>query len=318
MNTANTSGLSDIAASVGAAILLVEDEAIVAADISQTLQRMGHRVVGIVSNGREAVRTAERLKPDLALMDIELQGDMDGIEAATLLHARLGLPIVYLTGTSDPETLTRAIQSQPFGYVLKPFHEPEIRCAIEVALNRHRAQLVLEQRELALLQKALSLRDLSYIDELTGLYNRRGFLASCRHQLKAAERSQQSWLLLFMDLNGLKKVNDTQGHAAGDRMLQDLAAILVRTFRESDVVARLAGDEFVVLAFESEPSGGDAPLRRLRKHIREHNQGNRPSRALEVSVGVAIPDPARVEPIDDLIARADANMYEEKRRAARS
>jgi len=298
----------------GSSILIVEDEPLIAAASCAMLEAMGHTVVASVSDGREALLLAESLHPDLVLMDIGLKGSMDGIEAAALLNEQFALPVVFLTGSGDTATINRAVQSRPFGYLIKPFTEAELRGALEVAIARHRAEAELLHRERALVQYARSLRTRSLEDELTGLYNRRGFLALSRHLLKASQRHQRACALLFIDLDGLKRVNDSQGHAAGDQLIRDLAGILMSTFRKSDVVARLGGDEFVVLSVESESAGGASALSRLRTALREHNAipGVTP---IAISVGVAVPDPEIPESVDSLLKRADAEMYKEKRRA---
>lgn len=308
--------VSDAPAPGSIAVLVVEDEPLLAAATADLLETMGHRVVASTNDGREAISLADRLHPDLVLMDIGLKGEMDGIEAAAVLYEQLGIPVVYLTGAADAATINRAARSRPFGYLIKPFADAELRGALEVAMVRHRAEVELQHREKALLQYARSLRTRSLIDELTGLYNRRGFLALAQHLLRASQRRERSYALLFIDLDGLKRVNDSQGHAAGDQLIRDLAGLLMRTFRKSDVVARLGGDEFVVLAVESESPGGATALVRLRNAIREHNADHPAELPMAISVGVAIPDPALPESIESLLHRADAEMYKEKRRAA--
>lgn len=298
-----------------ASLLVVEDEPLIAASTQDLLEQMGYAVLATVTDGREAVDTAGRLRPDLVLMDIGLQGEMDGIEAAGLLYEQLGIPVVFLTGAGDASTINRAARSRPFGYLIKPFSEAELRGALEVAIARHRAEAELQHREKALLQYARSLRTRSLVDELTGLYNRRGFLTLAQHLLRASQRHGRSCVLLFIDLDGLKQINDGQGHAAGDQAIRDLAGILTHTFRKSDVVARLGGDEFVVLAVESASAGGASASSRLRTAIREHNARQSHEAPIAVSIGVAIPDPDIAEPIEALVERADAEMYKEKRRA---
>lgn len=118
-------------------ILIVDDQRIIAADLEQTLARLGYSVVGVASAGEEAVRKAGELGPELILMDIRLRGDMDGIEAAGIIRERLDVPVVYLTAYADEETILRAKVTTPFGYVVKPFNERELRAAIEIALYKH-------------------------------------------------------------------------------------------------------------------------------------------------------------------------------------
>jgi PAS domain S-box-containing protein len=132
-----------------AVILIVEDETIVAADLEIKLKQLGYEVAGIASQGREAVEMAMRRKPQLVLMDIQLEGSMDGIETAREINSRHDVPIVYLTAHSDPATLSRAKLSGPFGYILKPFDERELVTQIELAFYKHQTDKQLhDQREL--------------------------------------------------------------------------------------------------------------------------------------------------------------------------
>jgi signal transduction histidine kinase len=121
-------------------ILVVEDEPIVAEDIASRLTRMGYEVVGIVESGEAAIALAEATLPSLVLMDIILEGELDGIEAAEWLRANLEIPVVYLTANADESTLQRAKATIPFGYILKPFKERELQATIEIAISRHQAE----------------------------------------------------------------------------------------------------------------------------------------------------------------------------------
>ncbi len=120
-----------------AKILVVEDESIIAKDISNTLKGLGYTVTDTASSGKDAVNKAAKTKPDLILMDIVLRGGMDGIEAADQIHTWLNIPIVYLTAYGDEKTLERAKLTEPFGYLIKPFHQNELQSTIEVALHKH-------------------------------------------------------------------------------------------------------------------------------------------------------------------------------------
>jgi hypothetical protein len=126
-------------------ILVVEDEAIIAEDIASRLEKMGYTVVDIVATGKDAIEAATANQPNLVLMDIMLQGKMDGIEAAEKIRTILGIPVVYLTANADETTLQRAKITGPFGYVLKPFKEKELRATIEIALSRHQVELEMQE-----------------------------------------------------------------------------------------------------------------------------------------------------------------------------
>ena len=123
-----------------ASILVAEDESIVRADMEDYLKSFGYRVSASVATGEEAKRQAIKLGPDVVLMDIILAGKVDGIEAGKYIQRQLGIPVVFVTAHGDEHTLQRAKLNAPFGYVLKPFNDRELRTAIEIALFRHRAE----------------------------------------------------------------------------------------------------------------------------------------------------------------------------------
>jgi Response regulator containing CheY-like receiver, AAA-type ATPase, and DNA-binding domains len=120
-----------------ARVLIVEDEFAVAMELEDRLENLGYDVVGHELRGREAIERAQETTPDLVLMDIRLDGRMDGIDAAQEIRTKLHVPVVFVTAYSDDETLKRAKETAPFGYVIKPFEERELYAAIEVALSTH-------------------------------------------------------------------------------------------------------------------------------------------------------------------------------------
>jgi diguanylate cyclase (GGDEF)-like protein len=162
-------------------------------------------------------------------------------------------------------------------------------------------------------RQADQLRAASLVDELTGLYNRRGFLTLATQQLKLCDRSSRPAIVIFVDLDGMKRINDELGHEYGDQALIETANVLRQCFRYSDVVARLGGDEFVVLAVEADPPTGELVTSRLYEKLAELNQ--KPGRAFELqfSVGIASYDPEKSEMVEEVLARADSLMYESKR-----
>jgi DNA-binding LytR/AlgR family response regulator len=130
-------------------ILVVEDESIVAKDIQVCLKRLGYEVVAVVSSGEDAIEKAEALSPDLVMMDIMLKGEMSGIEAANIIRKSKSIPVIFLTAYTDRDTVDRAKESEPYGYIIKPFKEIDIQTAIEIALYKHgREQEVIKERDL--------------------------------------------------------------------------------------------------------------------------------------------------------------------------
>ncbi len=124
----------------GARILVVEDEAIVANDIRLTLEGFGYRPIGTLSSGEHAIQVAHAETPDLVLMDITLRGEMNGVQAAKLIQAQLDIPVVFLTAHADEATLQEAKLMGPYGYIVKPFEERELRTAVEIALFKHESE----------------------------------------------------------------------------------------------------------------------------------------------------------------------------------
>jgi PAS domain S-box-containing protein len=128
-------------------ILVVENEQIVAHDLAEMLVELGYLVIDIVATGEAALDGARTLRPDAVLMDVRLAGAMDGIEAAAQIRAEHNIPIIYLTAHADDETLRRAKATEPLGYLVKPFRETELRCAIEIAIHKHEIDARLRVRE---------------------------------------------------------------------------------------------------------------------------------------------------------------------------
>ena len=347
-----------------ARILIVEDEAIVARDIQMQLREMGYDVAGHATRGEDAVAMVAQARPHLVLMDIQLAGDLDGIAAAHAIRTNTHqtVPIVFLTAFDADDTLARAKLTEPYGYILKPFTERDLRTVVEMALYKFQAESHLREEGLysqAILDNVmdgvitfgedgriescnqsarhmfgfafgdpvsgtsfselipqhlvqhladfvqdvrqwhephaggltrettgqrqdgstfpLSLtlseithagriacialaRDLSlqhqaaeetfhlaFYDRLTDLPNRRLLCDNLNRALLASARSGQHCALILLDLDHFKRLNDTMGHVVGDEMLKQVATRLKTAVRASDQIARMGGDEFVVL-----------------------------------------------------------------------
>lgn len=136
-------------------ILIVEDEILVAQSLNQILVRLGYEVVGITTSGEDAIKYSHQFNPDLILMDILLNGELDGIQTAQEIHSYIKIPIIYLTALSDQETLQRAKVSDPFGYLVKPFNERELHAAIEMGLYRHKTEAKLQKHQEILEEKVV-------------------------------------------------------------------------------------------------------------------------------------------------------------------
>jgi len=234
------------------------------------------------------------------LLDLHLP-DAVGLDTLLQTHTRISdVPIVVLTGLDDESVGIEAMHQGAQDYLAKCDLTSEVLTrSLRYAIGRHRT-----------LQH---LRMMSTIDELTGLNNRRGFMALAEQQARLANRSGQTLLLFYADLDGLKQINDTWGHDEGDHALIDAAELVTNTFRESDIIARLGGDEFVVLMTGCPKERADSLIERLQCNLDVRNAEKGRRFKLEISVGVAAYDPARPCSIEDLLRRADTAMYERKR-----
>lgn len=169
-------------------------------------------------------------------------------------------------------------------------------------------------RDLAdMVEEELATVRLATTDTLTHLRNRRGFFQVARQVLRFASRMSKPACVLYIDLDGMKRINDELGHDAGDRALIDAAHLLREGFRESDVIARLGGDEFCVLLSGSSALEATAAAERLHSHAARFNESSESGPRLSLSVGLADWDPASDETVEELMTRADREMYAHKR-----
>jgi diguanylate cyclase (GGDEF)-like protein/PAS domain S-box-containing protein len=193
----------------------------------------------------------------------------------------------------------------------------ELQRANELLEQDIAARKVTEQ-ELALKAQELAasyavLQNLSQIDDLTGLYNRKGFLALAEHRIKLAARNAQAFSVAFVDLDGLKRINDSQGHETGDSALMEVASVLRESFRQSDILGRLGGDEFAVFIGDAAKDETDTIRTRVQQHLDAWNARPGRSYTLSFSIGIVSASSAEGLDIETLLGRADTLMYEHKR-----
>lgn len=281
-------------------VLLVDDDAADAERLADVVSRHA-AAFEIIHAGQlsEALHRLAHDRFDAVLLDATLCGS-SGLEALVRLNDQaLDVPIIVLTDREDEALSVAALKHGA--------QDSLVKSEVEGNLLLRSVRYAIERNQLRMAVRAMAL-----VDELTGLYNRRGFLTLARQQLKMADRLGKRMSQVFVDLDGLKWINDTFGHPEGDRALIETADLLRDTFRESDIVARIGGDEFVVLAFET--PGMSAELFGARLTIALAARNARPERRypLALSMGVASYDPAIPCAIDDLLERADQLMYADK------
>jgi diguanylate cyclase (GGDEF)-like protein len=210
------------------------------------------------------------------------------------------IPIVVLTDLNDEAVAVSTVQGGAQDYLVRGEVDPHgIVRSLRYSIERHRL--------------LTALRSLSLIDDLTGLYNRRGFMELGTQFLKLSRRSGRGASLLYLDLDRFKDINDAHGHHVGDRALVQLAETLRAAFRRSDLIARMGGDEFAVLAPAASSEPDEMLGRRVREGIRAFNLSTPDAYRLEASLGVARSDPDDRSTLAELLTGADRAMYEEKR-----
>lgn len=238
---------------------------------------------------------------DLVLLDLTLP-DSIGFNTFSRAHAQdPELPIVVLTGLDDETLAIKSVKAGAQDYLVKGQIDQYLLVrAMRYAVERQRMQT--------------TLRKMSLVDDLTGLYNRRGFYTFAEQYLKMVQRIKKNILIVFADVDGMKKINDTFGHMAGDRALIETADVLRETFRDTDILGRISGDEFAVLAIDADMSSADLFAGRLLQKLAELNAEENRRYNLSISIGIVSHDPEYPCSVDELISRADVLMYEQKRK----
>lgn len=245
---------------------------------------------------KKGLRALQEQKFDIILLDLSLP-DSYGIDTIKRIKVQAAdTPIVVLTGLDDDAIIDLAVKAGAQDYLPKGnFDASLLLRSIRYAIERN---------------KLLSeIQVLSLFDELTGLHNRRGFLTLAQHHFKIAKRSKKGLLLFFIDLDNMKEINDNLGHQAGDQALIDTALLLKSVFRDTDILARYGGDEFVVLAVDADASCKDTLLSLLKY---KRDELNKQSYSLSMSTGVVYYDFEAERSLEELLSEADALMYQEK------
>ena len=302
------------------------------------LGNFGHHLLE-ANDGAQALELARAELPDLIITDI-LMPNMDGFTLVRRLRAEpllMGLPVIFQTANYDVSEIHRLARASGIQHILRNPAEPqEILRAVNESLKqptiparlpqtgqlqREHLQLLADKlyQKVSELEKANDhLRSLSLTDVLTGLNNRRGFMILATGLLKFARRAAYSVCLLYIDLDSLKYINDTFGHAAGDTAITHFARILTETFRDSDVIGRLGGDEFVVLIIDATESDLTSMQARLQSNVDAHNLQSERGYALSLSLGVIRVDPDSTITMEELLYEADAAMYQHKKNRKRT
>ncbi len=248
----------------------------------------------------DVLKYLDRETPDIILLDLALP-EGGGFEVFLLVYNKaLAIPIIVITGTDNQKL---AVQT-----TLEGAQDCLVKSDISgFLLSRSMRYAIGRQKHLR------QERAFSAIDELTGLCNRRGFLLRAEEQIKISARTGKSLLLVFADVDGLKAINDTLGHHQGDLALMETAHVLREAFRETDILGRLSGDEFVALLTINPDIKQESLIKRFQEVVKEHNHYQERSFKLSISIGIALYDPHSPCSVGDLLAKADSLMYQQKK-----
>jgi two-component system cell cycle response regulator len=282
-------------------VLLVESDAQYIGEVRDGLSKSDAAALEIedVAELSHALARLSQGGIDAILLSLDLV-DSQGMVTFDRAYAFApDVPIIVLTREPDEEAAGAAVQGGAQDYLVKVETTSHMLVrAVRHAIERHRL--------------FSALRSLSLIDDLTGLYNRRGFTDLGEQYLKLARRSGRGVTMVYLDLDRFKTINDSLGHHVGDRALLRVADILRATFRRSDIIARLGGDEFGVLALEAADESSELLVQRLRERVVDFNRSSPEPYQLSVSIGMAHHDDDLRVRLEDMVAEADSAMYREK------
>ena len=220
-------------------IMIVEDESIIAEDLADSLRTMGYAVVDIVSSGEEAILIATEKQPNLILMDVMLQGEMDGVTAAEKIQSSLQIPIIFLTAYTDNKTLQRVKATNPFGYIVKPFEERNLHLTIEIALQRHQYDPItlLPNRSLfrARLNEILSHKNQASLGDLCNINE--------SHKYQNFPKIP----IFYISLDRINRIKVTLGSKNGELVLCNMAKRIKESITGIEMLARLEAAEFAII-----------------------------------------------------------------------
>jgi two-component system cell cycle response regulator len=295
-------------------ILVADDEPVNLALIRRRLEWEDYRVE-TAEDGGQAVEAAKRVLPDLIILDV-MMPVLDGLGACRLLKedpSTRDIPVIFLSALDDTDTKVNGLSLGANDYISKPFRVEELLARVAVGIRLKRERDLLQENAEELRRRAEAASEMSMTDALTGLLNRYGLQRALQRELSEARRYARPLSCLLLDVDFFKLINDTHGHAAGDAALMQAARVLTESMRGSDVVCRYGGEEFLVLAPETDARGALSLAEKIRLAVsaRLFGDGER-AFALTLSAGVAELRPG--ESGNDMIARADFALYQAKQR----
>lgn len=304
-------------------ILIAEDDVVQRRVLEVALARWEHEAQ-VAVDGEAALAALTALDaPPLAIIDV-MMPKIDGFEVCRRVRAAasgvVSPYIILLTAKSEREEVVAGLTAGADDYLIKPYNLNELRARLNSGVRIVELQQTLAERVRQLEETNNRLRiaeaellSLSLTDDLTNLSNRRGFFTLAAQAQRVADRTGQTSLLFYFDMDGLKRINDEHGHHEGSRALVGIADCLRRTFRTSDILARLGGDEFAAFVINANDDAAERLIERLRATLGEETVNGNFRLPLSVSVGHVTIQPLPKISLAELLNRADERMYEQKR-----
>jgi two-component system, cell cycle response regulator len=286
-------------------ILVAEDSLVIRVALRRQLSAQGYEVVE-AEDGAEALARCRQVRPDVLLLDVEMP-QLDGHQVLAMVKEDPDLrdiPVVFLTARAKTDDVVEALRLGAHDYLRKPFEPSELIARVRTALRLKAVQDELRRRN-------AELERMSRTDSLTAIYNRRHMDELLHRMLSAARRHDQSLAVVMIDIDHFKHVNDTKGHAAGDRVLQVVAQRLTGVLRVEDELGRWGGEEFITLLPVTDLSGATRVAERMRSAVASEpvSLGNHGTLSVTISLGCAAGvggDP------EALVRRADDCLYAAK------
>ncbi len=277
-------------------ILIVDDEPNNLDVLNNCLHNAGFKVLA-ATNGKTAIKRVAYVKPDLILLDVNMPG-IDGFETCRRLRENeitKNTPIIFVTALSDIETKLKAFRAGGVDYITKPFVEEEVLARVGVHIR---------------LEKTLEkLEELSLKDTLTGALNRRSVYKVLAQQIEFTKKAKECFVLCYLDIDNLKKINDNYGHAEGDILINTVVSSLKNMIRASDYVFRMGGDEFLIVFPKVKLQDSQKLIERIRQNL---NKQKVHDIVIDFSFGFSEYCYKSDMSPKDLIEIADENMYKAK------
>ncbi len=277
-------------------VLIVDDSPLNLQVLGNILQAHGFQPA-VAKNGIEALDFIKEQKPQLILLDV-MMPDMDGFETCQRIkedETSQDIPIIFITALSEISDKLKAFEAGGVDYITKPFMKDEVIARINVHIKLKKAQE--------------KLADMSVKDEMTGVYNRRFAFETLNRKMKLAQREKSGFLICFIDVDNLKKINDQYGHSEGDLLIKSVVASINDIIRSTDYLFRMGGDEFMILFQKAKLKDSDFVLQRVREELNKQQLHGLP---IDFSYGFSEFHHDDAISAYELVNMADSKMYEDK------